>query len=583
MAIHLKIENKVQKSLTLLFFIVLMSAEAQVCTSLVSPVNGAVDVPLDATITWSPVNGVAGYIISLGTTPGGSELVNNQAVGLSTSFTPPLGLPNNTTIYVNISLFFFNSQNIPCQEESFTTENITTPPACTMLNNPLNGAVDVPINANLSWNVSIGAEGYRLTIGNTPGGNEILAETDLGNVLTYNPAVNFQPATTIFVTLVPYNSNGNAAGCTIESFTTGSLGQAPECTSLLSPLDGAFNVSLSPELRWIPVPNATGYILNMGTSPGARDILNNFDTGNSTATVVLNFEFNVTIFVTITPYNDAGQAVGCNEERFSTSAGCGPYLDPDTGLIVNLRPVIVDPDRIVSCTDTFPFTYVSETIADGYIWYAFDNNGDEFELATERTVNFEEQGNYRLVAYTEIIIEGEPYRCESSKEVQVVATGEKPSIRQVRLEEIGNLVRIFIEVSGTGDYEYALNDSNGPYQDANFFDLTQVNAFTVHVRDKNGCGSVSREIISVLFPKFFTPNSDAINDFWNIRDDEINDIPVKKLQIFDRYGRFVASFSPQESGWDGTFNGQPLPAADYWYAAHLENGSVFKGHFSLKR
>ena len=155
-----KKSDKISLSILLLCLFAGFAVNSQVCTSLVSPADGAVDVPLDATITWTPVAGVTGYIISLGTTPGGSDIVNNQAVGLSTSFTPPLGLPNNATIYVNISLFFFNSQNIPCPEASFTTENITTPPACTTLTSPLNGAIDVPINANLSWNVSIGSEGY---------------------------------------------------------------------------------------------------------------------------------------------------------------------------------------------------------------------------------------------------------------------------------------------------------------------------------------------------------------------------------------------------------------------------------------
>lgn len=583
MATHPNIKNKACYLLLVFLLMAVAPAKAQSCTTLISPANGAVNVPLDATITWTPVNGVAGYIISLGTTPGGSDIINNQAVGLATSFTPPLGLPNNTTIYVNISLFFFNAQNIPCAEESFTTENVTTPPACTTLNNPLDGAIDVPINANLSWNVSIGAEGYRLTIGTTPGGNEILPETDLGNVLTYNPVADFPAATTIYVTIVPYNANGNAVNCSIESFTTGSLGQAPECTSLLSPLDGAIDVSLTPELRWAPVPNATGYILNMGTSPGARDILNDFDVGNNTSTLVLNFQFNVTIFVTITPYNDAGFADGCNEERFATSAGCGPYLDPNTGQIVDLRPVIDDPESIVLCSDNFPLDYESITPADGYVWYAFDNNGDEFEIGTRREITFEDAGSYRLVTYNLIDVDGAPFRCETTKDITVEATGGQPTIQRVSLQELGGLTRIIIEVTGNGDYEYALNDINGPYQDANFFDLPEVTSVTIHIRDKNGCGSISQQLVSVLFPKFFTPNSDSINDFWNIRDDKVNNIPIIRLQIFDRFGQLIKQISPLEEGWDGTFNGRPLPASDYWYAAFLENGKVLTGHFALKR
>lgn len=577
-----KASNKTLVSLLFLCLLGSFALHSQVCTSLISPADGATNVALDATITWTPVTGIAGYIISLGTTPGGSDIVNNQAVGLSTSYTPPLGLPNNATIYVNISLFFFNSQNIPCPEASFSTENITTPPACTSLTSPLDGATNVPINANLSWGVSIGSEGYRITIGTSPGGSEILPPTDLSNVLTYNPLADFPASTTIYVSVIAYNSNGDALNCGFQSFTTGSLGQAPECTFLLAPVDGAINVSLSPEVRWNPVPNATGYILNMGSTPGAQDILNNFDVGNSTSTVVVNFLFNVTIFVTITPYNDAGQAVGCNEERFSTSAGCGPYLDPDTGLIVDLRPEILDPDVIGICSNNLTFDYESLTNADGYVWYRKDANGDEVEVADTRTIGLLSEGMYRLDAYTTIDLDGEEFRCVSTKMIEVVAS-EGPRIRNVELIPVGNLIRLLIEVSGGGDYEFALNDANGPYQDANFFDLTEISSITVFIRDKNGCGFISQELVSVLFPKFFTPNNDSINDFWNIRKETVNDIPVTGLRIFDRYGKLLAGIRPQESGWDGTFNGRPLPASDYWYAAFLKNGEVITGHFALKR
>ncbi|WP_445711803.1 T9SS type B sorting domain-containing protein [Flavobacterium sp.] len=52
---------------------------------------------------------------------------------------------------------------------------------------------------------------------------------------------------------------------------------------------------------------------------------------------------------------------------------------------------------------------------------------------------------------------------------------------------------------------------------------------------------------------------------------------------FDRYGKLLKQISPLGSGWDGVFNGKPLPSSDYWYAITLENGKTVKGHFTLKR
>jgi gliding motility-associated-like protein len=59
-----------------------------------------------------------------------------------------------------------------------------------------------------------------------------------------------------------------------------------------------------------------------------------------------------------------------------------------------------------------------------------------------------------------------------------------------------------------------------------------------------------------------------------------------KLFIYDRYGKLLKQLSPNGAGWDGTFNGYPLPADDYWFSiTYTENNisKLYKSHFSLKR
>ena len=86
-----------------------------------SPIEGASNVPVESAISWEPVVGVTGYIISIGTTPGDTDVVNEQQVGNDTSFTPSEGLPENTTVYVTLTLFFFNQDNVVCPSQAFTT------------------------------------------------------------------------------------------------------------------------------------------------------------------------------------------------------------------------------------------------------------------------------------------------------------------------------------------------------------------------------------------------------------------------------------------------------------------------------
>ncbi|CAM3864962.1 T9SS type A sorting domain-containing protein [Flavobacterium cucumis] len=99
-------------------------------------------------------------------------------------------------------------------------EQIPLLPVCSTISSPADDAVDVAITANISWDANIDAIGYRLKIGTTSGGSEVLVETDLGNVLTYNPPVDFNYSTVYYVTLTPYSANGSASGCLETTFTT---------------------------------------------------------------------------------------------------------------------------------------------------------------------------------------------------------------------------------------------------------------------------------------------------------------------------------------------------------------------------
>lgn len=88
------------------------------------------------------------------------------------------------------------------------------------------------------------------------------------------------------------------------------------------------------------------------------------------------------------------------------------------------------------------------------------------------------------------------------------------------------------------------------------------------------------EVPEINYPKFFSPNGDGINDFWNL--ESLERINISSIKIHDRFGSLISQFSIDDQGWDGTFNGTPLPAADYWFVLLTEEKPV-KGHFSLKR
>ena len=139
----------------------------------------------------------------------------------------------------------------------------------------------------------------------------------------------------------------------------------------------------------------------------------------------------------------------------------------------------------------------------------------------------------------------------------------------------------FIEVTATGDgvFEYSIDGED--YQDSNYFPFLKGGVYSVSVRDKAGCGLANTEVVLVDYPKVFTPNGDGYHDYWQI--EGIEAFPDAQIFIFDRYGKLLKQLSPQETGWDGSFTNQNLPAADYWFEVDLGNGRIYKNHFTLKR
>ena len=142
---------------------------------------------------------------------------------------------------------------------------------------------------------------------------------------------------------------------------------------------------------------------------------------------------------------------------------------------------------------------------------------------------------------------------------------------------------ITVTAQGLGSYVFSLD--GGPFQQGTVFDGVAPGAHTVTIADANGCGSVTVGVGVVDYPRVVTPNQDGYHDTWNITGIAQAD-PAARIYIFDRFGKLLKQISPTGSGWDGTYNGNPLPSSDYWFRVeYTEDGQPkqFTGHFTLKR
>ena len=167
----------------------------------------------------------------------------------------------------------------------------------------------------------------------------------------------------------------------------------------------------------------------------------------------------------------------------------------------------------------------------------------------------------------------------------ITVTGSQiASIQSIDVVDLAEINSILVNVTGLGDYEFSIDDVNGPYRDSNFFTNVPMGLHEIYIRDKNGCGSLGPITVPVLgIPHYFTPNGDGYNDYWNVKGVNAQFNYLSRILIFDRFGKLLKQIGTTGLGWDGTFNDHPMPADDYWYNIQFEDGRSAKGHFALKR
>ena len=88
---------------------------------------------------------------------------------------------------------------------------------------------------------------------------------------------------------------------------------------------------------------------------------------------------------------------------------------------------------------------------------------------------------------------------------------------------------------------------------------------------------------SIDIVSFFSPNSDGINDTWQVK--EIDRYPNNQVWIFTRTGYEVFNTQNYRNNWSGTKDGTPLPEGSYYYRIDLDgNGTIdFEGWLYLTR
>lgn len=337
-------------------------AFGQACPKLTEPLDGAVDVPVDTPVTWEAVDGVIGYIVSLGTTPGGGEIINRRSSGQNNFYIPEVGLPENTRVYVTVQLFLFGQPVRTCTVESFMTEDVTTPPPCTNLVTPMNNEEGVKTSTPVRWNYAPTATGYRLTIGTSNDRGNILRDFDVGNQLFYESPDEFPLNEDIIITIVPYNENGDLSPCTEERFSTSAASVV--CEPRFDSTIGGI-VSNQPKIDFPKVigickGSLPGLVSSNDQADGFRWYKINSDGSETMLSQIADASLNEIGNYRYEAYNIIPQAVGSIECSVSS----------EFEVVLSERPTITDV-VVVKGADTRSFTISTEGV--GTYEYALDD------------------------------------------------------------------------------------------------------------------------------------------------------------------------------------------------------------------
>lgn len=250
--------------------------------------------------------------------------------------------------------------------------------------------------------------------------------------------------------------------------------------------------------------------------------------------------------------------------RITSTDGCHQIVKLNISLVS--KPIISINDIVPICENN-NITINAGSGFDSYIW----STG-----STEQTITITNAGNYSVTAtksYGTTI-------CSSTKHFAVVLSNVA-TITNIEIQDWTdnqNIIIVNTSLSSYGNYEFSINGIN--YQESNIFTGLFSGAYTVYVRDKNGCGIAKDDIFLLMYPKFFTPNGDGYNDTWAIKFSHFE--PNLKVDIYDRFGKLLKKLNNTNS-WDGKYNGNEIPSSDYWFVVTRENGKEYRGHFTLKR
>jgi len=129
---------------------------------------------------------------------------------------------------------------------------------------------------------------------------------------------------------------------------------------------------------------------------------------------------------------------------------------------------------------------------------------------------------------------------------------------------------------GTDGELHVSNVSEGSY----VFELAVTDNGDLTTKDQMVLLVLSPNTLLGQVPRYFTPNNDGMNDFWEWPSIELYENAL--LTVFNRVGQKVYETTSYQNNWNGNVDGKPLQSDAYYYIIKLGN-TALKGAVRIIR
>jgi len=228
-------------------------------------------------------------------------------------------------------------------------------------------------------------------------------------------------------------------------------------------------------------------------------------------------------------------------------------------LRVYTRPEISMASKKITCEGGEITTYPFVTGGSGYVkyeWFGPNNYYSTDERITIQNIKTGQAGIYTLIVTDTI-------NCTDSFDVKVIVN-KNPQIAFAGLDTLFAQPGFVLE-AGSGYENYLWN--TGDTTDA--ITVNDEGQYWVTVTSEESCQAKDTVMVfwggqPFYLPNAFTPNGDGLNDeFKPVQ--RYDFVKTYHLYIYNRWGQLIFETTDINTGWDGTFKGEPVEQGTYVY------------------